>query len=106
LGRHAVYQANAHDRTWPFGQKRPNDLGFFDMHGNVWAWCHHSAFLYAGPRVEDVEDLRTIDGRTNRVVRGGSFDSIAAIERCGMCHAAAPNSRLFTIGLRVARTLK
>src|SRR5205814_313433 len=26
------------NRTWPVGQKLPNDLGLFDMHGNVWTW--------------------------------------------------------------------
>jgi len=36
LWRYAWYKDNAHDRTWPAGQKKPNDLGLFDMHGNVW----------------------------------------------------------------------
>src|SRR5205807_10525143 len=46
LPRHAWYLANAEDRTWPVGQKRPNDLGLFDMHGNVSTWCQKSARRY------------------------------------------------------------
>src|SRR5215813_8055687 len=34
LGRYAWYLYSSRDRSWPVGQKRPNDLGLFDMHGN------------------------------------------------------------------------
>src|SRR5262249_36081739 len=34
LPRYAWFRGTIEDRrTWPVGQKRPNDLGFFDMHG-------------------------------------------------------------------------
>jgi eukaryotic-like serine/threonine-protein kinase len=36
LPRYAWYVTNSQDRTWPVGSKKPNDLGLFDMHGNVW----------------------------------------------------------------------
>src|SRR5204862_4160 len=74
LGRYAWYQANSVERTWPVGQKRPNDLGLFDMHGNVWAWCQEAPSLYPSGRVEDKEDTRYVENTVNRVLRGGSFD--------------------------------
>src|SRR5437764_8322734 len=49
----AVYAwtlGNGQYRTWPVGQKRPNDFGLFDMHGGVWQRCQDSAVEYAiGP---------------------------------------------------------
>ena len=38
LEKCAWYLRNAKERTWPVGTKKPNDLGLFDMHGNVYAW--------------------------------------------------------------------
>jgi hypothetical protein len=39
LAVHAWYQSNARLRSWPVGQKRPNDFGLFDALGNTYDWC-------------------------------------------------------------------
>jgi formylglycine-generating enzyme required for sulfatase activity len=106
LRRYAVYQADAQNRAWPVGQKRPNDLGLFDMHGNVWTWCNDLADFYPGNRVEDREDLLEVPNAANRVLRGGAFDSAAPIVRSSLRFIAEPGFSLFTIGLRVARTVR
>lgn len=36
LGKYAWFQANASSQSHPIGLLRPNDWGFFDLHGNVW----------------------------------------------------------------------
>ena len=39
LGTYARYQANSQEHAWPGGSLLPNDLGLFDMLGNVYEWC-------------------------------------------------------------------
>jgi eukaryotic-like serine/threonine-protein kinase len=39
LPRYAWYLQNSQDRSWPVGRLRPNALGLFDRHGNVFEWC-------------------------------------------------------------------
>ncbi len=59
----------------PIGRKRPNELGIFDMSGNVWELCWDS---YSDYPMEDVKDPKWPAGQTDRyqskIKRGGSWN--------------------------------
>lgn len=60
--------------TQPVGQKSPNELGIYDMSGNVFEWCFDYFELYY-PKESQVNPTGPQEGST-RVVRGGSFNNI------------------------------
>jgi formylglycine-generating enzyme required for sulfatase activity/tetratricopeptide (TPR) repeat protein len=109
LPRFSWYIDNTLNRTWPVGQKRPNDLGLFDMHGNVWTWCQEGSRGYSPSSrnrpSRDEEDTSAILDRSNRVLRGGSFLLHPSRVRAAFRNENRPTARDITIGLRVARTL-
>jgi formylglycine-generating enzyme required for sulfatase activity len=104
LARYAFFQLNSRERTWPVGQKRPDDLGLFDMHGNVWCWCQGPAFLYPSGRTEDKEDIRYIEEKIGRVLRGASFYIHAPLVRSADRFSIRPALRNIDIGVRACRT--
>jgi formylglycine-generating enzyme required for sulfatase activity len=112
LGRYALYWKNSRDRTWPVGQKRPNDLGLFDMHGNVWQWCQTYTWDYDAAVMEDKEDIehgeesKDIIDRYPRPCRGGAFNKQARELRAGYRVNDRESLRSQTIGLRLARTYR
>ena len=46
LGAYAWYHANSQDHAWPCGSLFPNDLGLFDMLGNMYEWCQERDYVY------------------------------------------------------------
>jgi formylglycine-generating enzyme required for sulfatase activity len=110
LARYAWYSANSLNRTWPVGQKRPNDFGLFDMHGNLWQWCHEPASTYRigrrGRAVEDEEDARDVTDAYPRVQRGAAYDYLARYLRSARRNAFRPRQSGATFGFRVARTVR
>jgi formylglycine-generating enzyme required for sulfatase activity len=88
------------------GTKKPNDLGLFDLHGNVWNWCLDRYRPYPkGQGVEnDIEDIFSINKQEGRVLRGGSFGNLAVLVRSAIRGRNVPSFRSNDVGLRPART--
>jgi formylglycine-generating enzyme required for sulfatase activity len=97
-------------RPWPVGQLKPNDLGLFDMLGNVSEWCQGGSMPYPqGPpeqASEDREDATGVTAGTPRALRGGAFDSPAEELRSAYRFGKPPTAREPTVGFRVARTYR
>ncbi len=108
LPEYAWYIANANEKTWPVGNLKPNDLGFFDMHGNTWVWCQESTKYNSdqGSGIQDdIEDSLLVSGGISRRIRGGSFSSKTSFIRSAVRSAHVPTNRNDHTGFRVARTL-
>jgi len=108
LPRYAWYVKNAQEKTWPVGRLKPNDLGFFDVQGNVFTWCQESYKGYPtvkGEKVaEDQEDEIVVKGTGSRVLRGGSFATQASNVRSAYRNNTVPTNRYIFNGFRPART--
>ena len=108
LQKYAWYDKNAQDRTWPVGSKKPNDLGLFDMHGNVWTWCQEKYQKYLQPQgekaIEYEEDILSIKMQDDGLLRGGSFHAEAVYVRSAFRHRGLPTDCPQDVGFRPART--
>jgi formylglycine-generating enzyme required for sulfatase activity len=110
LPKYAWYAKNSQEKTWPVGSLKPNDLGLFDVHGNVFTWCQESYKPYpatnAEEAAEDKEDALEISQTQPRVVRGGAYADPASLVRSASRNNFVPTSRIANTGFRVARTFR
>jgi uncharacterized protein (TIGR02996 family) len=91
-------------RTCEVGSYRPNAFGLYDMHGNVWEWCHdwHNDNHY---RERAPVDPRGPAGGHGRVIRGGSWGARWPHTRAARRHSCSPNDRIYGFGFRVVMTV-
>jgi serine/threonine protein kinase/formylglycine-generating enzyme required for sulfatase activity len=109
LPNYAWYFKNSRERSRPVGILKPNDLGLFDAHGNVYTWCQEVSRAYpvskGGEVSEDAEDQLTV-GTSGRGLRGGSFCNLPTFVRSALREQNAPTFRnVLDLGFRPARTV-
>ncbi len=108
LPKYAWFLKNSQERTQPVGKLKPNDLGLFDVHGNVYTWCQESYQPYTPgineDQLESKEDALNIVPTKSRLLRGGAFVSLASVVRSAYRYDDMPTYRGVSIGFRLART--
>ncbi|MBQ9776256.1 MAG: formylglycine-generating enzyme family protein, partial [Lentisphaeria bacterium] len=96
------YENNSGDTAHEVGGKAPNELGLYDMSGNVWEWClDNSQSKSNNTRAEFDRSYSDSDG-TDRVCRGGGWLNYAKSSRSANRSNDGPGDRGNGLGFRLA----
>ena len=95
----AWYDGNSGDKTHPVATKLPNELGIYDMSGNVWEWCSDWKGDYSSGAQTNPKG--PYDG-SSRMRRGGSWDYGDGYCRSSNRNSYYPTYRNYDFGLRLA----
>ncbi|MGX7689501.1 formylglycine-generating enzyme family protein [Flectobacillus roseus] len=94
----AWYYSNSSAKPHSVGQKMPNELGIYDMSGNVFEWCSDQYGAYSSSSQTNPTGASS---GTNRVSRGGSWADYPQYSRVAFRIDFTPDYRNSNLGFRV-----
>jgi formylglycine-generating enzyme required for sulfatase activity len=95
----AWYNHNSEEKTHAVKGKKANELGLYDMMGNVWEWCSD----WYGDHTSETETNPTGSAEgSSRVIRGGGWGAGFAHYRVTARNASEPDLPNDAIGFRLA----
>ena len=88
------YSQNSGRETHKVRDKQPNELGIYDMSGNVWEWCEDKCDWKDG-------EIVTNPSGADRVLRGGSWNGNAECCAVSYRRCFTPGYRDYDVGFRL-----
>ncbi|MBR6193097.1 MAG: formylglycine-generating enzyme family protein [Treponema sp.] len=101
VGNVAWYDDNSGSQTHNVKTKAPNELGLYDMSGNVWEWCWDWYGNYSSGSQTNPSGSSS---GSYRVERGGSWYSYPSNGRVAFRYYDSPSRKYNNLGFRVVRS--